>query len=327
MIIKNEYLEVEISEFGATIVSIKFKDKDNNFVDVVLGYDDIEKYKRQTKYIGATVGRCCNRIKNGIIELNGIQHKLNCNDGENHLHGGILGFDKKIWEYSEIKNGIILTYLSKDGEENYPGNLNVQVTYTLQNNSLCINYKATTDKDTVCNLTNHSYFNLNGYGNILDHFVQIFSDYFTENDDKSLPTGKLIPVKHTPLDFTEPKKISTDIDNKYYQIAYAKGFDNNWAVNNFDGTIKKVARAFSLESGIELEVHSNLPGVQFYSGNYLDGAENGKNNTPITNHSGFCLECQYFPNAFANKNFPQPILKAGEVYDKTIKYVFKHLCP
>lgn len=322
MILKNNYLEVEISEFGASIISIKTPDRHGKIVDVVLGYDDIEKYKRQTKYIGATVGRCCNRIKNGLIEIDGTKYQLNCNDSKNHLHGGDIGFDKKIWNSKEIENGVELNYISEDGEENYPGQLDVKVTYTLKENSLVINYKATTNKTTICNLTNHTYFNLNGYGNILQHQVQILADYFTENNQESIPTGKIIPVENTPMDFRNPQYIEKDINNEYYQIQYAKGFDNNWVLNNYNGEIRKIATAYSELSGIELEVSTDLPGLQFYSGNFLDGAENGKNNIPIKNHSGFCLECQYFPDAFNHKNFPQPVLRVGEVYNKTIEYKF-----
>lgn len=322
MILKNDYLEVEISEFGASIISIKTPDRHGKIVDVVLGYDDIEKYKRQTKYIGATVGRCCNRIKNGLIEIDGTQYQLNCNDSKNHLHGGNIGFDKKIWNSKEIENSVELNYISEDGEENYPGQLKVKVTYTLKDNSLIINYKATTNKTTVCNLTNHTYFNLNGYGNILQHQVQILADYFTENNQESIPTGKIIPVENTPMDFRNPQYIEKDINNEYYQIQYAKGFDNNWVLNNYNGEIRKIATAYSELSGIELEVSTDLPGLQFYSGNFLDGAENGKNNIPIKNHSGFCLECQYFPNAFANDNFEKPILKSDELYNKNIIYKF-----
>ena len=322
MILKNNYLEVEISEFGASIISIKTPDRHGKIVDVVLGYDDIEKYKRQTKYIGATVGRCCNRIKNGLIDIDGTKYQLNCNDSKNHLHGGDIGFDKKIWNSKEIENGVELTYISEDGEENYPGQLDVKVTYTLKENSLVINYKATTNKTTICNLTNHTYFNLNGYGNILQHQVQILADYFTENNQESIPTGKIIPVENTPMDFRNPQYIEKDINNEYYQIQYAKGFDNNWVLNNYNGEIRKIATAYSELSGIELEVSTDLPGIQFYSGNFLDGAENGKNNIPIKNHSGFCLECQYFPDAFNHKNFPQPVLRVGEVYNKTIEYKF-----
>lgn len=319
---ENENLKVKTSTFGANILSIEVKDSNGNFRDVVLGYDKFEQYKNQTKYIGATVGRCCNRIKEGKITVDNVNYQLNCNDDKNHLHGGNIGFDKKEWTETEIKNGVKYSYHSPDGEENYPGNLNVEVKYTLENNSLIINYIANSDKDTICNLTNHTYFNLNGNGDILNHYIQIFADEFTENDTESLPTGKILNVENTPMDFRIPKQIKNDIENSYYQIQYAKGFDNNWIINKNNNEITIAAKAFSKDSGITLEVYTDLPGVQFYSGNFLDGAENCKKNQPIKNHSGFCLECQYFPNALANKNFPQPILKAGEVYNKTIIYKF-----
>ena len=323
MILKNEFLEVEITEYGASVVSIKVPDRNGKMVDVVLGYDDLMSYKRQDKYIGATIGRCCNRIANGLININGQKYTLKCNEGKNHLHGGFHGSDKKFWQGTKGDNTVNFVYHSKDGEENYPGNLNVTLTYTLKKQALYINYKAVSDKDTVCNLTNHTYFNLNGGGDILDNEVLIFADYFTENDANSLTTGKILPVENTPMDFRKPKKIGDDINSDYYQIKYANGFDNNWVIKDYNGRIKKAARAFSKKTGIELTVQTNLPGIQFYSGNYLDGAGLGKNNIPIKKYSGFCLECQYFPNAFANKNFPLPVLHAGELYDKTIKYKFK----
>lgn len=325
MILKNEFLEVEITEFGASIVSIKVPDKNGEIIDVVLGYDNLESYKKQDKYIGTTIGRSSSRIADGLIKINGKQYKLNCNERNIHSNGGMQGFDKKFWQGAKGENTVSFNYLSKDGEENYPGNLNVNLTYTLKKNALFINYKAVSDKDTVCNLTNHSYFNLNGKGDILAQEVQIFADYFMENDENSLTTGKIIPVENTPMDFRKPKKIGADIKSNYYQVKYANGFDNNWVVKDYNGRIKKAARAFSKKSGIELVVQSNLPGVQFYSGNFLDGAAAGKNNVPIKNHSGFCLKCHYLPNTSSNKNFPLPILRAGEVYDKTIKYKFKHL--
>ena len=320
--LKNNYLDVVTSTYGANILSVKIKDRNSILRDVVLGYDDFEKYERQTKYIGATIGRCCNRIKKGEFFLDGKKYKLTLNDGENHLHGGVIGFDKKEWEAQELSDGIKYSYLSKDGEENYPGNLDVNVIYKLCENSLRINFIAKSDSDTLCNLTNHSYFNLDGDEDILNHYVAIYADNFTENDDQALPTGKIIPVKDTPMDFTTLKRIGDDIDKDYYQINYAKGFDNNWVINGYDGTIRHAARAFSPKSGITLDVFTDLPGIQFYSGNFLDGAEIGKNNIPIKNRSGFCLECQYFPNAPVCKNFPRIDLKAGEVYNKTIIYKF-----
>lgn len=320
--LKNDFLEVQLSNYGAAIRSLKVLNKTNCYTDVVLGYDDVQKYENQSKYIGATIGRCCNRLQNGELIINEKHYHLNCNDGKNHLHGGNIGFDKKNWLTSENDRGIEFSYISKDLEENYPGNLEVKVNYYLKDSSLIINYCAKSDKDTVCNLTNHSYFNLAGEGDILNQYVQIFADSFTENNSESLPTGKIISVEKTPMDFRIPKKIGQDIKKDYYQLKYANGFDNNWIINNYDGTVQPAAKASCEESGITLEVYTDLPGIQFYSGNFLDGAENGKNNTPIKARNAFCLECQYFPNFIVNKNFPQPVIKAGEVYNKTIEYRF-----
>ena len=323
MILKNEFLEVEISEYGASIVSIMVPDKDGKKVDVVLGYDSLDKYKRQTKYIGATVGRCCGRIKDGKIKIKDKIYKLSQNEGKNHLHGGNIGFDKKFWQARKIDDSVEMFYKSADGEENYPGNLNVKVTYSLDGESVVINYSAITDKETICNLTNHSYFNLNGYGDVLNQKVQIFSNNFIENDSDLLPTGEIKSVTNTVMDFRRPKTIGKDINSDFYQVKLANGFDNNWIIKNYNGEIHRAARAFSDETGIELEVYTDLPGVQFYSGNFLDGAENGKNDMPIKNYSGFCLECQYLPYAVDYKNFTKPILKPGKLYNKTIIYKFK----
>lgn len=322
--IKDEGFEVVLSNYGANIISLKVPDRNGVMTDVVLGYDNLKSYEKQEKYIGATVGRCCNRIKGGEFDLNNKKYSLYCNDGANHLHGGKIGFDKKVWQYEVIENGVIFNYCSIDGEEGYPGNLEVWVTYTIENKSVKINYAAKSDKDTVISLTNHSYFNLNGFkdGDVLEQEIQIFADYFTENNEHSIPTGKVLSVENTPMDFRNRKKIGQDIENPYYQIKYAKGFDNNWCINNTDGSLKKAALAYSEKSGIGLEAYTDLAGIQFYSGNYLDGAEDGKNGLPIKNRYGFCLECQNYPDAVHNKNFPSPILKQGEIYNKTIVYRF-----
>lgn len=321
----NSKAQVVLTNFGASVVSVKVPDKHGTLTDVALGYDEILKYENDCKYLGASVGRCSNRINNGKITINGTDYQLTINDGENHLHGGIEGFNKKIWKADIIKESVRFTYISPDGEEGYPYELKTEITYTLNDTTLEINFKAASKGDTACAFTNHSYFNLNGYdsGNILEQKVQIFADYFTRNDKNSLPTGEILPVQDTPMDFRTPKPIGKDINSDYEQILFAKGFDNNWVINReSDANIVKAAEAFSEKSGIKLEVFTDLPGVQLYSGNYLDGAENGKNNKQIKNRYAFCLECQYFPNAFAHKNFPQPILKAGEVYNKTIIYNF-----
>lgn len=322
--LKGNDIVVKLSEYGANIISIKVPDKDGLMKDVVLGYDSLAAYENQDKYIGATVGRCCNRIKYGEFELEGEKFPLFCNDGKNHLHGGRIGFDKKVWKSEVITNGIKFFYHSPDSEEGYPGNLDVEVIYTLKDKTLNINYIATCDKDTICSLTNHSYFNLSGFdsGNVLQQKVQILADSFTENDEYSIPTGQIISVENTPMDFRQLKSIGNDINSEYYQIKFANGFDNNWCIKDYDDKLRKAAYAISEQSGICLEVLTDMPGVQFYSGNFLDGAQSGKNNSQIKNHYGFCLECQNFPDAVHHKNFPQPVLRLGEIYNKTIQYRF-----
>ena len=315
-------IEAVISAYGATIVSLSVPDKNNELIDVVLGYESLKDYETNSKYLGATVGRCCNRIEKGMFELDGKVFKLACNDGANHLHGGLRGFNTKVWEAEEVENGVKFSYLSQDGEEGYPANLKVSAVYTLDGRALKINYIAEADDTTVCNLTNHAYFNLSGNGDILNQKIKICADYFTENNDESLPTGKILSVENTPLDFREFKTIKKDIDDEYYQIQFAKGFDNNWVIKDFDGKIKQAAEAYDENTGIKLQVYTDYPGIQFYSGNYLEGSSNGKNNTTVSNRSAFCLECQYFPNAMLHKNFYQPILKKGEIYNKTIVYKF-----
>lgn len=322
-VLKNDFLEVSFSSIGATVCSIKIKDKNGDIRDVVLGYADENDYKKYDKYIGATVGRCANRIANAQFLLDGKLYELYKNDGENHLHGGKEGFNRKEFAVRKNENAVIYSYKSFDMEEGYPGNLNLDVTYTLNGASLIINYKAVSDADTICSITNHSYFNLGG--DILEHELMINAEYFTENNEQSIPTGKILPVKNTPMDFTKFKKIGKDINSDYHQIRYAKGFDNNWVIKDYDGSIKKAAQALCDETGIKLEVYTDYPGIQFYSGNYLDGGGINKDGKTINNRSAFCLECQYFPDAMAHKNFTRPILSAGEIYDKTIEYRFSVL--
>lgn len=328
-LINNSNMTVELMNYGATLISIKVPDKNNKITDVLLGYDELSKYENQDKYLGATVGRCANRIENAEFIINGQLYKLNKNDNNNHLHGGIEGFNKKVWDFEITQNNEVkFFYTSPDMEENYPGELKTCVTYSIENetNTLKINYNATSNKDTICNLTNHSYFNLDGFnsGSVLDQYVQILADYYTQNTKASVPDGKICSVKNTPLDFRLAKKIGQNINSNFEQIKFANGFDNNWIINNYNKTIKKAACAYSLKSGIKLEVSTDLPGIQFYSGNYLGGDEKvlGKSGVAIDKRCGFCLECQYFPNAFKYEHFEKPVLKANEIYNKTILYSF-----
>jgi len=318
-------MQVMISTFGGTIVSIKTPDKNGNLIDVVLGYDKLESYEEQDKYIGALIGRHGNRIQKGHFILNGKEYQLYCNDGNNHLHGGKIGFDKKVWSAKETDQGLSLTYVSVNGEEGYPGTLTVEVLYSLMyDNTLSIDYKATCDEDTVCNLTNHAYFNLAGYdsGTILDQKIQMFANYYTDANKESLPTGKIVSVAGTPLDLRQPTRIGDHIDDSFEQLQFAGGYDHNWVINDYDGTLKKAAFAFDEGTGITLTASTNLPGMQFYSGNYLDGAPEGKNSSHIYKRCGFCLESQYFPNALEHANFEQPILKKGETWHALTTYQF-----
>lgn len=322
LLLKSREIEIELTNYGASVLSIRVPDNTGKMTDVVLGYKNIEDYFKSDKFLGATVGRSANRIKGGIAEIKGEKIQLSLNDGGNHIHGGFCGLNKKVWDYIQIENGIKFSYLSLDGEEGYPGNLKIEVSYTVENSSLQINYRATSDKDTIFNPTNHTYFNLSGHGDILNQYVQINSDFYTENDEKSLPNGKICSVKNTPMDFRQFKKIKDDIESDFDQIIYGKGFDNNWVIKDFNGYIKSAAKAYSPDNGIKLEVLTDLPGIQFYSGNYLDDKFISRNDLKIDKRCGFCLECQYFPNSFANEKFIKPILYAEEIFDKNIIYKF-----
>ena len=324
-ILKNQEIEVELINYGASVRSVKVPNKNGVMLDVVLGYDTISDYIKGDKFLGATVGRSANRIENGIVKLNGKTFQLSQNDGNNHIHGGFEGFNRKIWQACETVGGVKFFLISKDNEEGYPGNLLCSVTYTLEGSSLKISYSAKSDKDTVFNPTNHTYFNLEGGGSVLSEYVKINADSYTENDENSLPDGKVLPVNKTPMDFREFKQIGKDIESSFSQIVYGKGFDNNWVINGFDGSIKNAACAYSKNSGIKLEVLTDFPGIQFYSGNYLDASIKGKNSSKIDKHFGFCLECQYFPNAFAHENFLQPVLPAGMGFHKNIIYRFSNI--
>ena len=319
----------EITNYGATLVSLKVKDNKGKFDDVVLGYDKLEDYLKYKNFFGATVGRFANRIENSSFELNGIQYKVAKNEGENHLHGGIVGFDKVVWEVElqtkESNESIEFSYLSKDGEEGYPGNLNVRVKYTAtEDNELKIEYYAISDKDTIVNLTNHSYFNLSGQGSgdILKHKIMINSDKFTINDKDSIPTGEIAEVNNTPMDFRELTCIGKNISSDYEQIVFGSGYDHNWIINDTGKRLEKAAEVYDEKSGRVMEVYTTKPGVQFYSANFLKGLEPGKGGTTYIKRGAFCLETQYFPNSVKHKNFPSPILKAKQKYEHETIYKF-----
>lgn len=321
-------MKVSITNFGGIITSCIVPNKDNNFLDVVLGYDSLENYLKGDKFFGALIGRFGNRIKSGKFTLNGQEYTLVSNDGPNHLHGGNKGFDKVIWNASiddSKPNTLKLSYLSIDGEEGYPGNLNVTVTYILtEENELEINYSAVCDSDTILNLTNHTYFNLSGHssGNVLNQKLMINADYFTVNDKLSIPTGEIRSVKGTPMDFTILKKIGQDINADYEQLDFGHGFDHNWVLNTNGDITQIAAHAVSDSTGISLDMYTTQPGVQFYSANFLDGSDIGKDNSPYEIRNAFCLETQHFPDCINHPNFESPILKAGHEYKQKTIYKF-----
>ncbi len=316
-------LRARIISYGAILVSLEIPDREGHLDDVVLGYGGIENYLENKPYFGAIVGRYGNRIAAGRFNLDGVEYRLARNNGPNHLHGGIKGFDKVLWETESIKTadgvGVRLTYLSEDGEEGYPGNLTCTVTYLLTaGQELRIEYSAMTDKPTPVNLTHHSYFNLAGEGNvdILSHELFLDADRFTPVNDGLIPTGKLQPVAGTPFDFTRPMPIGD-------RIADVKGgYDHNYALNSGGGSLTVAARVVEEKSGRVMEVRTTEPGIQFYTGNFLDGSDTGKRGLAFLKHSGFCLETQHFPDSPNQPDFPSVILRPGETYRHTTVYAF-----
>ncbi len=315
-------MTVKITNYGGIVTSISVPDKNGNFDDVVLGYDNLEGYLKETPYFGAIVGRYANRIAKGKFTIDGKEYNLAINNGPNSLHGGIKGFDKVVWDAEPFQKandtGIKLHYLSKDGEEGYPGNLDVSVTYTLtDDNELRIEYSATTDKATPVNLTHHSYFNLAGTSgrDILGQVLFIDADRYTVVDDNLIPTGELGDVTGTPMDFRKPAVVGSGIDK------VKGGYDHNYVLNN-KGKLAKVARLYDPVSGRYMDVFTTEPGVQFYSGNFLDGSITGKKGVIYKKHFGLCLEAQHFPDSPNHPEFPNTILKPGEKYTQTTVYKF-----
>lgn len=314
-------MELKALNFGGIIVSLRVPDKAGKSEDVVLGFDNLAGYEENNPHFGALIGRYGNRIANGEFKLNGETYHLPKNNGPNTLHGGVKGFDKMMWQADPFENkdaaGIVLTRVSKDGEEGFPGNVKVKVTYTLTNNNeLTFEYEATTDKATPINLTEHSYFNLSGEGNgnILDQVLKLNADHFTPVDKTLIPTGEIRSVKNTPLDFTKATTIGARINDSYDQMVLAGGYDHNFVINGKPGTMRLAARAKDPKSGRVLEVFTTEPGVQFYSGNFLDGTLTGKHGHKYQKRDGFCLETQHYPDSPNHPKFPSTILKPGETY-------------
>ena len=321
-------MQVSIINFGGIIVSIKVPDRKGKLADVVLGYDMLDGYLNDQNFFGALIGRYGNRIAHGQFSIDGKVYTLAKNNGENSLHGGLKGFNKALWDAREVhrKDGpaIELTYTSKDGEEGYPGNLAVTVVYTLTNtNELKIDYSAATDKKTVVNLTNHSYFNLAGSGDILKHVLMVNADKFTPVDAGLIPTGELRNVEGTPLDFRHPTPIGARIEEKDQQLQFGKGYDHNFVLDKEGKDVLTLAAKVTEPStGRVLEVWTTEPGLQFYSGNFLDGTVHGKGGRVYGHRSGFCLETQHFPDSPNHANFPSTLLEPGKRYQTETIYKF-----
>lgn len=320
-------VEVTLTNYGARIVSVMVPDRDGNMQDVVAGYDNVDDYVNTDNNFGATIGRYGNRIANGKITVDGVEYELPQNNFGHTLHGGPEGYDRQVFDAVQPDSqSVVFTYLSEDGEAGFPGNLNVKVTMTLtDDNAIDLQYEAETDKETVVNLTNHSYFNLSGDGNntILDHLLMINADQFTPVDDTFMTTGEILPVEGTPMDFRVPTAVGERIDQyEYDQLKNGDGYDHNWVLNT-NGDISQVsATVYSPATGIQLEVYTDEPGVQVYAGNFLDGTLTGKNGAVHTKRTAICLETQKYPDSPNKADWPSPYLKPGEKYTSRCIYKF-----
>jgi len=321
-------LKADIMTYGAIVVSLQTPDRDGRMDDIVLGYDNLQDYIKNSPYFGAIVGRYGNRIAKGKFTLDGAEYTLATNNNANHLHGGVKGFDKVVWGddpvWKDDAVGVKLSYLSKDGEEGYPGNLKATVTYLLTNkNELRIEYEATTDKATPVNLTHHGYFNLAGAeSDILGHVLMLNADRFTPVDEGLIPTGELTPVKGTPMDFLKPTPIGARINETYEQLKFGGGYDHNWVLNKRGKGMTLAARVYEPTTGRVMEIRTMEPGIQFYSGNFLDGTITGKEGKVYKHRWGFCVETQHYPDSPNKPDFPSTILRPGEKYETVTTYRF-----
>ncbi len=319
-------LTVRIMTYGGIVVSLEAPDRAGKPADIVLGFDSLDGYVKtgNKPYMGALIGRYANRIAGGTFSLDGKTYHVPKNDGDNALHGGIDGFNKKVWKATEIKDGIELSYVSKNGEEGFPGALTTTVRYSLSGNELRIEYSATTDADTVLNLTNHSYFNLKGQGNgdILEHQMKINASRYTPVNANLIPLGELAPVAGTPFDFLKSTVIGSRIDANNEQLKLAHGYDQNWVIDGGGKKVVLAAEAYEPTTGRVLEVLTDQPGIQFYTGNFLDGTVTGKGGRVYNRRNGFCLETQHYPDSPNHPEFPTTELKPGEKFHSVTIYRF-----
>ena len=313
----NGVIACEIITYGAAIRALTVPDRNGNPVDVALGYDTLEEYIRHDGYLGATIGRFANRIAHGQFRLNGRNYTLATNNGSNHLHGGLQGFSHRCWHISQCDNhAVTLTLSSADGEEGYPGRLECSVQFKLEDRSLIVRYHATSDQDTPCNLTNHSYFNLAGHdsGSVLNQTIQLLAEHYTPGNEESIPFGTIEPVANTPMDLRTPTPIGAHIQDDFDQLNYARGYDHNYVVGREIGMLRPIAQAYAPTTGITLQVETTLPGVHFYTANYLPQGRTGKGGCLYGPRHGFCLETQFYPDAPNQPAFPSAVLKAGADY-------------
>ena len=318
-------VEVSITNYGGAITSIMTPNRNGVFGDVVLGYETLDEYIKNPRYLGALIGRFANRIDGGKFSLNGVEYQLAQNNGANHLHGGVKGFDKRVWQGTLTESGLHLEYFSPDGEENYPGNLSVAVDYSLNDeNELRIDYHATTDKDTIINLTNHSYFNLGGqgHGTILDHELTVRAESWIPVREDLIPYGEIHLVRDTPMDFIRTHTIGARLDELIPEISFSRGYDHTLSLGGRDGTVRWVARLRDPVAGRVMEVFTTQPGIQLYSGNFLDGSLIGKGGVRYEKYAAVCLETQHFPDSPNQPNYPSTVLRVGEVYNESTIYKF-----
>lgn len=316
-------MKIAVSDYGATLVSILIADKDGRIRDVVLGYDDVAGYEKGGAFFGAIIGRNANRIKGACFTINGKTYELTQNNFKNNLHSGLDFYSKRMWKVEEAdEKHIMLTLDSPDGDQGYPGKAHIEVTYTLTDeNEVTIHYHGTADADTIFNITNHSYFNLNGHesGEVLGQKVWIDADTFTPSDEETVPTGVILPVEGTPMDFRLMKTLGRDIEEDYIDLKFGRGYDRNYVLNG-EG-FRKAAEMLAEESGIRMEVYTDLPGMQLYTANYVED-ETGKGGARYHWRHGVCFETQYFPDAVNKPQFQSPVVKAGDAYDTTTTFKF-----
>ncbi len=320
-------LECQVITFGGALRALRVPDREGKMVDVVLGFDDPEHYfGPRNKSLGLLIGRYCNHIGGAGFDLNGVHYPLAANDGPNNLHSGPLGFHRQPWRVEAAgEDFLTLSLTSPDGQSGFPGTLTARVTYRLEGGGLTLSYWARSDRDTLCSLTNHAYFNLAGHdsGPVLDQQIQIFSDFFTPTGPGSIPTGEIAPVEGTPMDLRRPTEIGAHIGEDHPQLRIGRGYDHNWVVPGPPGTLRPAARAYSPRTGISLEVLTTQPGVQFYTANYLGDSPPGKGGAPYGQRWGFCLETQAFPDSPHHPNFPSAVLRAEEEYRHTTIFRFR----